>query len=138
MAAEKNTKDLFIPLYSLLAALEGMGAVLLLFSQRSMERNAWLLGYSKERILLGGAALVGVFVLGVLAFLTYRSAAWRQRIVTFLDRHLGNSSLFQAFGTLLAWLFLMIIGIVILFNTPFARNLGPLGAIYNRAAALLG
>ncbi len=137
-SVKKHQKGFSLPLYFLLATLEGVGAVLLLFSQRSMERNAWLLGYSKERILVGGAALAGVFLLAVLTTLMHRSSSLRDGIFEFLDQRLNSSDALTVIGTAGIYLLLMILGAVILFNSSFARNLGPLGAIYNRSAALLG
>ena len=138
MDARKTTSDLFVPHFSLLAALEGLGAVALVFSQRSMERNAWFLGFSKPRVLVGAAALFAVFILAGLAILTYRDSKLRRSIAAFLDRHLASGSTLQVFGTTLAFLLLLAAAVIVLFNTPYARNLGPLSAVYHRAASLLG
>ena len=138
MAAENsNTQHHFLLPYSLLAALEGVGAVVLLLSQPSMERNAWLFGFSKERILLGGGAMLIILALLAVAMLAFLNTALCEKTSAFLDKHLANAEAQAILITTLVYLLLLIGFCIVLFNTPFARNLGALAAIYQRAAAML-
>jgi len=81
-------KYLTYRIFFTLCAAEGAAALLALFSTRSMERNAWLLGFSLSRLAL---VFVTLLLLGCLAWATYkafRSAEWLDNFHVRLDNAL--------------------------------------------------
>jgi len=68
-----------------LTTLEGLLAVGAIFATQSMERNAFILGFSLARILVGLSFLVLVIVFAGGTLRAYLKPGWTQRIVERLD-----------------------------------------------------
>jgi len=77
---KKDTANPLIKFYFGLLLLEGLGALAFIFMIPTDPKNAWLLGYSKIRIGMGGGMLILNGVLAGLLTQAWRSEKWTQNI----------------------------------------------------------
>ncbi|NOH10474.1 MAG: hypothetical protein HND51_02390 [Chloroflexi bacterium] len=84
-----DRRSLFLKIYLTLAAFEGLIALAAILLQPTDPKNAWLLGYSRTRLLLAAAVLIGLAILAILSFKAWRDAAWTekqtQRLINFVQ-----------------------------------------------------
>jgi hypothetical protein len=120
----------------LLTAGEGLLAAFVFLRSPSMDRNAFLLGLSKGRLLLGGAALsiaAALLCLGVSAAIPARVC---RRLQPTLDRRL-SSRLGVAIGLTLLWGLFVGAATTVALSTPsIVRYLGNLQPLLTRALPL--
>lgn len=110
------TKTIGFRIYFLAAALEGMVAFVLLFRDRSMERNAWFLGYSAPRLVLGALTLAALMFFIWLAARSFLGGPWLTNIGERLDRQASRKNRLLIVSISLLATALTIVGALILFS----------------------
>lgn len=133
-----NTATAF-RIYLMLATLEGVASLANSFVQPSMERNAWLLGYSAPRVALGGLTLAALIVFAGLTIKSLLNEAWLIRVGRWIDQQASMKDRLLAAYILLGFGFLTSLGVLILFSSPvFARSVPyPVLVAHNRTNALV-
>lgn len=106
---------------------------MLSFSIPSESQNAWLFGYSRERILLGSGMLFGIFTLILAAGTLKSESGWLPRVDTQLKE---SSNLLRA--TLWLWaVFFFSLTAYIFSVLSLDGNWGPIPAILDRTFGIL-
>jgi hypothetical protein len=80
-----NIQDNLLKLLLIFAISGGVIALILIFIAPSMERNAWFLGYSKPRILLGVIILAVLVILGIITGRSFSSPNYLEPFNHWLD-----------------------------------------------------
>ncbi|MDH5507199.1 MAG: hypothetical protein OEZ02_08270 [Anaerolineae bacterium] len=84
----KFPQSVVLRLYLALASLEGFAVLAALLSVSPDPKNAWLLGFSKSRILLAAVVLASALAIAGLAFWLHRSSSLRNNLVTKIQARL--------------------------------------------------
>ncbi|NPV85025.1 MAG: hypothetical protein HPY45_03315 [Anaerolineae bacterium] len=129
-------QPIYYTLFLLLSALEGIAAIVLLFWKPSMEKNATFLGLSFSRLLLGTLALVIVFILLYLALRSILAPFWYRNHLSQIHNALQKENHLLVSITAPAVFLVTSIFILILFNSPAAKDLGMLPNAFERIHSL--
>ncbi len=71
-----------------LTFVEGFIAIFLVFASPSEAKSAWLLGFSKARLLTGALMLAGLFLAGAAALLSFLRKDWFTTQIRKLEAYL--------------------------------------------------
>jgi hypothetical protein len=121
-----------LTLFFVLAAIEGAVVLAYLFQDRSMERNAWLFGFSALRLGLGGGIALVILFFVALAICSVVSRGWAERLVLAIDRNILGKG--RGVVAVAVWFYLLSIIAVLFFtfNSPLTLHLGTLNVIFQR------
>ncbi|MBN2503043.1 MAG: glycosyltransferase family 39 protein, partial [Anaerolineales bacterium] len=87
----EQSKQLIFRIYFTLATLEGIGALMGLLALPRDPKNAWLLGFSRSRLLMLVAVLVGMALFGTVTWLLWRKMQWGERIVATIQKAIARN-----------------------------------------------
>lgn len=128
--------------------IEGLFAFVWLFSERSMERNAFLFGYSTARIALGALIIIALALLGWWMVIAFTNRPTLRRIDQRVDYFAQHPGRLMAVFTFLGLAFLFILFLLLLIpkagllsssflSSSFDDLISTLIAIINRTKPLL-
>ncbi len=120
-----------------MAFLEGMAALILVFGIPSKGENAFFLGFSSLRWMLGALLAMVLLGIGIILLLSFFRKTWFEQKLSIICQYLADARTLLITSIILAFLCLVFILTILLFNTPLANNLNTLHAIYLRAASVL-
>ncbi len=120
-----------------LTLLEGVAALILVFGIPSKGENAFILGFSSQRWLLGALLAMVLLGIGIILVLSFMRKAWFEQKLGIIRQYLDDTRTLLITSIILAFICLVFILVILLFNTPLANNLNTLRAIYLRAASVL-
>jgi hypothetical protein len=124
-------------IWSILAATLGAAALVFWFAEPSMARNAWILGYSRFRILLGGCLFLAVVGVCWLAIKALRDPGWLSRTAASVDRLLlVRERLLVVITTLFVLLVLELI-LLVFFSSPAASYVSILRDVHTRLLPII-
>lgn len=109
-------KALAFRIYFSVATLEGIVTFILLFRDRSMERNAWLLGYSAPRLALGALTLTALIVFIWMTARSFLDGPWLTRIGERIDQQAAKKNRLLIVSISLLIIALTLIGALIMFS----------------------
>ncbi len=84
-------------IWLIFSLLEGVIPVILYFQVRSMDRNAFLFGFSLSRLAIGGAFLLARLALTVFTLFFAYSKSWRSKVMGWIDAWLTDERLLVLF-----------------------------------------
>ncbi len=105
-----------------LSALEGVVLLIWLLRQPSMERNAWLFGYSPGRALLLAITLVCITVLAVLALLTLLRPRWLQKASSWWECYLLGADRLLVWTLALSTVFVLQVAFLLVGRLPLLHE----------------
>ena len=120
-----------------LSFLEGAAALFLVFGIPSKGENAYFLGFSSQRWILG--ALLAVILLGIggILLLSFMRRNWFEKKLSTIRQYLADARNLLSLSIILAFICLVFILMILLFNSPLSNNLNTLNAIYLRAVSVI-
>lgn len=123
--------------YIILALMEGVATLALAFRLPSMDKNAWLFGYSIPRLLIGIFILVIVLTIAWFFYKSVKDSHYLWEVNAWLkDRFEGNSRLFSITVVLLAAV-ISGIGVMLIYYSSLSTHIGMLKPILERTIHIL-
>ncbi len=124
-------------LFLILASLEGIPAIALLFRIRSEPSSSLIFGYSPLRIILALCALALELGLVIATAKWLRSRTLAEELLERLDSALLKGHRLQRAAIALATMVLAAIAILMLFFSPIGVRFGPMRFLFERSFSLL-
>jgi hypothetical protein len=120
-----------------ITAFEGLLSVIALLRLPSEPGAAFLLGYSKTRLLIAALSGVGVILAAVFTWASLQIPAWWRRLAASVDHWLSSDLNISTFYITLCTLFLAIFALLALSISPAAREIVLLKSLLERIGWLM-
>jgi hypothetical protein len=119
-----NKRHLIVMLLVGFLLVIGMIALFQIFRIPSEQKNAWLFGFSRARILIGGGMISALLFLGIIELFTYSQSAWWQNTLTKIkELLLARNNLFWIVTLLYLFIIFTLVPLAFTVILPEIRNL---------------
>jgi hypothetical protein len=114
-----ENKGALIKGFLVLSTFEGVLALLWMFRDPSMERNALLLGYSASRLMLGLVVLIPVLMFAGLTVRAFKDPRWLKARTGWLEQRLSTPERLLVLALGLAFGGMVVLFIILVWQRPF-------------------
>ncbi|HEY43818.1 MAG TPA: hypothetical protein G4O11_07535 [Anaerolineae bacterium] len=121
----------------ILTTIEGIPAFILLFRIHSDRDSAFLFGFSPERIVLGGIALLLLLLLTYLSVKSFTNHSWFEDILFTLEEYIQKSDRIAISMLIIAYITILGVLIELIFALPLGEYFGSLRAVYDRSFSII-
>jgi hypothetical protein len=118
-----------------LSSIEGIAALIWYFSEPSMDKNAWMWGYSKPRLLLSILFIFFVLLIAMIAIKTWRDRPWVDKLSRFIDEKANDEILSWAIVFVLSSIIIGL-ALTLILISPLGNYVSIVEALFRRSVPL--
>lgn len=137
MTLHMRFRFFLLTLFFALAAIEGAIALAKLLQDPSMERNAVLVGFSVQRLIIGSAVALVVLFMAWLSIRSALSLSWTESLIVALDRRFLEKGQFALIVAVCVHIIVLIGLLILVINSPLSLYLGMLVVVFQRVKFIL-